>query len=523
MVPGIPVPPPTGAKPAPPKPPEPPEPVGPPAPDFPLDPETEYKDFPAEFVAAVAKANGKVTYTARQPNGTWQYVYSPVTPRPKTALPLVRFDYSDDAKKPDPAALPECPVPFGVMVDEYKGGPAAALKPLAAQPNLELLHTRGAVTAAAFEPLAKLAKLTRLTLEKVTDDDGPAAVVKLFPKLTDLDLRGAEKAGAATFAVVATLTDVRHLNLTGCLELTDADTAALAPLKELRTFTYTVHSLNIRRPKLTPKVAEALAGFDQLERIDLRGGPGLGRKIIRFGRLTRLRYLAVGEGEFGWYSLPVADSDLTALAKLPHLAELALDQCYGVSADGWKALCAAPQLKHVHTFGWRPHVTAFVGLEELTLQGWFKTTPEQVAALAAMPNLKRLTLWSPSEVTDKHIAILCEAGRLEELTLHTGDLTDAAFEKTGSLVGLKKLSFAPPLCEFSDAALAHIVKATSLEELSLPRSEKFTAAGFGKLAALKNLKRLTIRPGFAKRDETKKAADELRKALPGCEVILSNF
>lgn len=163
-------------------------------------------------------------------------------------------------------------------------------------------------------------------------------------------------------------------------------------------------------------------------------------------------------------------------------------------------------------------------------------TNASVQALAALPDLKMLTLWNAA-INDGCARELAWHSKLVELDL-TNDrgITGKGVLELGALTNLKTLSLSTT--GLTDESMPAIAKLSRLEKLNL-LSTMITNGGLKHVAALKNLKNLV--PGNTRIHDaglkyleglselreldvfgfpaiSKQAADALKKKLPRLEI-----
>lgn len=189
---------------------------------------------------------------------------------------------------------------------------------------------------------------------------------------------------------------------------------------------------------------------------------GGGRLVVRGLELDQLRHLTSVSFNF----TAVGDDDLLQIAELPELRELSLQRT------------AVTDRGLMHLRGLRK-------LESLSLYRT-KVTDSGLEHLRELTGLRELELWR-TQVSDtglKHLEGLTELRRL--------DLSETAL---------------------TDAGLKHVSALTNLETLLLMRTE-VGDAGLAHLAGLPKLRQLYL----DKTKATPAALNELKKALPRCEV-----
>ena len=180
---------------------------------------------------------------------------------------------------------------------------------------------------------------------------------------------------------------------------------------------------------------------------------------------------------------------------------------------------------------------AFHDVETVDLWGRVNTD-ETLSLLRATPGVKQLNITDTS-ITNKGLAILpglrlrilqlntvgidegcltviSRIGTLEELNIHNTTLTNEGIAKLQKLP-LRVLNFGTP--SIDNDSLALISKIGTLEDLRLTRSQ-IDETGLQHLHQLGNLRYLQL---FQHSKLAKESLNELRQALPKCQVIAAPF
>jgi hypothetical protein len=137
---------------------------------------------------------------------------------------------------------------------------------------------------------------------------------------------------------------------------------------------------------------------------------------------------------------------------------------------------------------------------------------------AGLEHLKGLTclevLWlGDTKVTDAGLEHLKGLTNLEVLSLGYTQVTDAGLEHLKGLVNLRELDLFQT--QVTDAGLVYLKEMAELRQLHLGAT-RLTDAGLRHLAGLTNLKRLWLNWEIP---VTHDGVEELRRALPNCEII----
>jgi internalin A len=351
----------------------------------------------------------------------------------------------------------------------YTGGAKAGdacMPHLAHLTGLRVLHlSETNITGAGMRWISGLQHLRRLTVPDRIDDAGLAHVAKL-PALTGLYFRK-NRVTNAGLRYLAGLQALEELALESG-RITDSGLVHLARLPRLRY-------LLLRGDRFTD------AGFAHLKYV-----PSL--RILHFGDLSQttdlgLAHLAQVTGvqdlSFHW-SRNITNAGLEYLAKLPHLRSLDI-------ANSKVDDAGLAYLKEVKT------------LESLDLPNE-GISDEGLAHLSQLPRLReldvsRVHLVDPSRdkgyYTDKGIEALARCTLLEDLGIGSIGVTDASMETIGKLHNLRKLTLFG-CTSITDEGLRQLVSLKNLERLIVSGAD-ISISGLSCLNALSNLRYLTIK------------------------------
>lgn len=220
----------------------------------------------------------------------------------------------------------------------------------------------------------------------------------------------------------------------------------------------------------------------------------------------------------------VRDDDLQHIKFLPELKRLTIGQEMTDAAFGY--LQFVPNLERFR-IGGRGH----------------KITGAGLAHLRHVPHLKRLDIGGyMAKINDAALANLRHVPELVRLDLSgLRQMTDAGLVHLAHLKQLKILNLAST--KVGNAGLAHLAPLVQLEELDLHWYTKITNPGLAHLAPLKNLQRLDLvqtkitDPGLPHLESlrqlqeldlrstkvTSQGVDQLRKALPKCNIMTGEY
>jgi hypothetical protein len=252
--------------------------------------------------------------------------------------------------------------------------------------------------------------------------------------------------------------------------VTDADVLAL------RDPGY-AFGLRLTSPKLTDKAVAACAKFPSLMSFSLNKAKGFtATGVAELAKMKHLRVLELTD-------MPVEDSWLAALRPLGELRRINLDNAYKVTDAGLAHLSGLTHLREINF-----HHT--------------KVTGSGLGSLANAKGLHRVYL---NEQSDAALIALAKIGKLHALE----EALTAAEERPSSNADVSRFMIRGPV---TDVGLKEVTAFPNMVHLHI-ESEKITAASLPFLKSLKKLKRLDA--GFPISDEQR---EELKKALPGCEI-----
>ncbi|MEZ5402465.1 MAG: hypothetical protein R2729_22510 [Bryobacteraceae bacterium] len=400
----------------------------------------------------------------------------------------------------------------------------------------------------AMPKVAKLGQITHLHVEnsKSLTDAGLAHVVRM-PLLEDLEIGGPTSGITSEgFAPLAGLRNLRRFQCCWARGVTDAGAGYLAGCEALE-------DVNMMGTPTGDGLLKALAGKPRLRQLNTGrlvtdGGLALLHEIPPFktasgasfdGGLMSFRAgsthvlldgpftdaglagLAGLDGlaglSFFWHCPNFTSAGLAALRSMSNLGFLG---CQGANCDdeAMRHIAAIPRLRMLmgqgavagdegfHALAQSPAIEYFWGRECPNLTG------AGFAALAAMPGLRglavsckrvgddslsllpafpALTDLMPMDVTDDGFRHVGQCSKLERLwCMYCRDTGD---EATGRLTGLTRLrTYYAGQTRITDRSLEILAKLRTLEEIELWQCGGVTDTGVAHLAALPNLRRLTL-------------------------------
>ena len=338
----------------------------------------------------------------------------------------------------------------------------------------------GAITDATLARLNGLRDLTKFE-GGAAEVAGPGPeVFRTTPKLQELRLNNARQIKDEHLAPLGALKELKELAIGGA-QFTGAALQHLAACKKLETLDIAL--------SLTAEQAGTLHTlFPALESLHL-GPSSLTKETLSVvGKFTWLETLDLsGNSE-------LTDAMLAPLSGLTGLRNLEIGNCGKLRGTGLAAFAGSGDLRRINlslgaaraTGAALPVIAStFPKLEDLTIQ-MRDAKEEDFKSLGAHRSLTRLKLYA-SAVPDNALASIAAMPKLQ--TLDIGGDTHTA------------------------AGLDHLLQSKSLIHLTLDRGKNMDASVVPVLKKFKNLKSLDIK-GVA----AKAAADEIRKALPGCKV-----
>jgi hypothetical protein len=357
---------------------------------------------------------------------------------------------------------------------------------IAAWPRLRELSLPGCwrLTAAAGARIRALCpRLVQLDLADCPGvDDRTVADVLQLPKLRRLDLsRCPGVTASVVFALRSTLLTEVVLDETPWLTLEHAETL-LRSGKHVRSarrdapaFAAAMRALAERHAgRLVPRreqvhtLDDVAALPEGLAEIEVRGlGDDAAERLARLPTLRRLAFIR-SEGR-----MPLTDTGLAALARLPHLQALELVGAEAVTSRGLRHLLACRELESL--------AGSDTTLDDAALE-----------LLPAMPALRRLDLTGTRTFGARGLAAVARCAAVRELVLVGCTQLEAAdVAGLGRLTSLTKLDLTRAGRAAGDVALQGLRSLAELRELRLAEGA-ITAAGAPAFASLGRLTTLDL-------------------------------
>lgn len=312
--------------------------------------------------------------------------------------------------------------------------------------KLQIFNCRTLNTEMAAK-LNGLKDLTTLALTNtVIDDAAVEAIAKSFPKLTELDLSSNANMSSQVLKSISELKNLQRLSLVqnrfnelstrrlsklqdlqvvdlrGNMEAGDMTLEVLAALPKLKALKHrstavsdygmellsrngTIENLLIQDFAITNQSGAHLAKLKKLSQLEIFRCQGFGSEGVLALKGLNLQRLTLRD-------LPIVDDQaLEVFKELPKLRRLYLHEISGISDSGLANLGSLSTL------------------ELLDIWSLPQMTDASVDVIAALPNLKELTIRSTS-VTDASIDKLLAMPKLQSLTFkENGNVTEPALKK----------------------------------------------------------------------------------------------
>lgn len=264
-----------------------------------------------------------------------------------------------------------------------------------------------------IEHLGQISTLETLHLEATNIEDSWIAPVLNLTKLKKLTINGLGRLGDASLAQLQNLS-------TACPDLAQLELVAFA--------------------KATEAGLEKLAGLKNLEYFSI-GTRVKGHAFARFEGWTRLRSL--------WFRANNLDDEGLGYVceKFPNLEVITLSHSHGITDASAGHLGKLSKLKGMAIEC--QHATAAVlqnlkhlPMESLRLSYGVNSPPsEAIAAVKAIPTLRRLSIIQGHSFTDEHLAELAGVTQLEKLSLSQVPLAEERISRLKDFAFLKELEF----------------------------------------------------------------------------------
>lgn len=268
--------------------------------------------------------------------------------------------------------------------------------------------------AARVAELADVPHLEHLYIDRRLNGGAGDEVVALLPRFPYLrTITGLTKITDAGAAALAQRDRLEFVGVGGP-NLTDVGLARLAYLPRLR---YLVVG---SRATLTANSLRPFTDPPRLNLLTVQGQPLEDDALEVIGRIRTLEVLLLGRSSRGTDH----ELDLAPLARLPRLRYVQTDKRQGGDAH-LETLSQFPALEYV----WSGHEATDAGVKHLSRLKTLrhatimapKVTDAGLVALATLPRLESLSLFSGPGVTDTGLDVLAAAPALTDLSLYPGD------------------------------------------------------------------------------------------------------
>lgn len=364
--------------------------------------------------------------------------------------------------------------------------------------------------------------------ETLLDGFGANAKYTLLPGgvLTEIVIQDGSVLSAEKIALFGKLTDLEKLQIFNFRDLNDEMASQLAGLKNLTTLALTNSVIN------DPTVEMIAKSFPKLTELDLSSNTNLTNGVLKvicgIGDLQRLtlvqnRFNDLGTSHFSKLqnlrsldlrgNMEAGDMTMEVIATLPKLTSLK-HRSTAVSDFGLEYLAQSKTLEsllmqdfavtgqagqHIAKLGKLTQLEIFrcqgfssdgvlalkgMNLTRLTLRDLPAIDDSAMEVFTDLPELKRLYLHELASVGDSGLANLGALKSLEVLDIWTvPQMTDATVEVIAAMPNLKELSVRST--DVTDAAVDKLLAMPSLQSLTFKENGKVTAEGLKKLAGKK--------------------------------------
>lgn len=362
----------------------------------------------------------------------------------------------------------------------------------------------------SLRAISPLTSLTFLSLERChgVTDNGLKGVASL-EELQYLTLRGwsrelynrRERMGVGDVGIggLTTLSNIQHLDLCGCVSVTNAGLRSVGAL-------YSLQELILKNCYMLAD--DGFCEVTRLTRLRLLNAT----KCVRItqeglGKLsTSLRHLdltdCISVANVGFISgltlltyldlkglVKMSDEGLSGLHTLTSLEYLRLSQCCRVSDGGVSGLSMLTSLKHLD-------LRDCHSITNLHLEGPLprpQTLARRRRPLSALTSLTHLSLHACSRLSDGGVAEFAQCTSLTYLDLgYCTSLSNESLRAVGGMSLLKSLNLVGCSCIYGDG-FRELMTVTGLRELTLGRSLKLDDPVVHFLAAQTAMERLNFR------------------------------
>ncbi len=339
---------------------------------------------------------------------------------------------------------------------------------------------------------------------------GPTAKVTMDgTRLTEIVIQDGSLLTSDDLTLFGHLTDLKKLQIFNCRTLNTEMAAKLNGLKDLTT-------LALTNTVIDDAAVEAIAkSFPKLTELDLSSNANMSSQVLKsISELKNLQRLSLVQNRFNELStrrlsklqdlqvldlrgnMEAGDMTLEVLAALPKLKALK-HRSTAVSDYGMELLSRNGTIENllIQDFAITnqsgAHLAKLKKLSQLEIFRCQGFGNEGVLALKGL-NLQRLTLRDLPVVDDQALEVFTELPKLRRLYLHEiSGISDVGLKNLGSLQSLELLDiWSVP--QMTDASVDVIAALPNLKELTI-RSTNVTDASVSKLLAMPKLQSLTFK------------------------------
>ena len=363
--------------------------------------------------------------------------------------------------------------------------------------------------------------------KKRIDELGPTAKVTIEnTTLTEIVIQDGSRLTADDFVLIGQLSDLKKLQIYDCRTLNTEMASQLNGLNEIVTLALTNTVID------DAAVESIVKSFPKLIELDLSSNANMSSQVLKFiSELTHLQRLSLVQNRFNELStrklaklqtlqvldlrgnMEAGDMSMEIVADLPKLKSLKhrstavsdygmqqlsrnesieslLIQDFSITNEAGPHIAKLKKLTQLEVFRCQGFgndgILAFKGLplERLTLRDLPIVDDQALEVFKELPSLHRLYVHEISGISDSGLKNLESLQSLELLDLWSiPQMTDATIEVIAALPNLKELSIRST--NVSDAAVDQLLAMPSLQSLTFKENGAVTEAGLQKLATKK--------------------------------------
>ena len=361
-------------------------------------------------------------------------------------------------------------------IDEL--GPRATCLPKAGDLLTDIVIQDGSnLTPEDLELFGRLSDLKTLQIFNCrTLNDELAAKLSGLKGLTSLAITNSVINDATVEMIVQSFPNLTDLDLSSNTNMTNSVVKIVSELGKLQRLTLLQNQVN-------DIGAQRLANLKELRALDLRGNMEAGDMALEVvAELPRL-------SAFKHRSTAVTDTGLEYLGRNPSLESL-LIQDFAITDQSGPHLAQLKKLSQLEVIRCQGFGTEGVlalkgmGLTRLTLRDLPNVDDRAMEVFDELPELRKLYLHELSTVSDSGLAHLANLKSLELLDIWTvPQMTDATVDVIAALPNLKELSIRAT--DVTDAAVEKLLGMKGLQTLTFKENGSVTDEALKKLAARK--------------------------------------